>query len=522
MASDKRPIKLFFSWQSDLPACDTKQLIINVLDEIAKDGYVISDRDTKGEAGSPTIDEVIFRKIDECDVFVADISIINKKFVDKQKELEKEQKDGDKDPDEKDKRSVERLVINPNVMLELGYAASTKGWDNICLLFNTEYGDKDSLPFDLRQHRIADFSTKKTEDISKRKTKENAQKTIREAVEEQIRLSRLLPQRAKRGFSFFVVGGFNGEEVESIVKEYIIKNNPIIDRHIEKCCEEASRIIEQIEEIKVEKKEEEPVSPLRYYDSMQEKLRKATISDSAKEVILQSTKRYLNKELDEDFFNLGGLIKNEYLTMVGVDELQGTDDEKEKHKLLNDLIYQFKLIDLIKELVEMFDDVSLVPLAIHNKSNISDSSIKINVHVENACIIDEDNMSEFVRKNGGYVFDKGFIADLFHVKKVANISYDKDITVNDSDRMRALKDAHPFSNAKHSVKDMLQEIQKYVATFLADGIYQFKIDSLHANEIKWLGPMIAVKRSTKPIIIEYEVLSQKSDGTVSGSCVLEA
>ena len=71
---------LFFSWQSDLPKADTKSLIIEVLDEIAKDEYILSDRDTKGEAGSPSIDDVIFRKIDECDVFVADISIINQKF----------------------------------------------------------------------------------------------------------------------------------------------------------------------------------------------------------------------------------------------------------------------------------------------------------------------------------------------------------------------------------------------------------------------------------------------------------
>lgn len=35
------------------------------------------DRDTKNELGSPDIVNTIFAKIDECDLFVADISIIN-------------------------------------------------------------------------------------------------------------------------------------------------------------------------------------------------------------------------------------------------------------------------------------------------------------------------------------------------------------------------------------------------------------------------------------------------------------
>ena len=34
--------------------------------------------------------------------------------------------------------------------------------------------------------------------------------------------------------------------------------------------------------------------------------------------------------------------------------------------------------------------------------------------------------------------------------------------------------------------------------------------------------MIAGKKTDKPIIIGYEILSKKSDGTISDSCTLEA
>lgn len=38
---------------------------------------IVADRDTKREFGSPDITQTIFPKIDECDIFVEDVSIIN-------------------------------------------------------------------------------------------------------------------------------------------------------------------------------------------------------------------------------------------------------------------------------------------------------------------------------------------------------------------------------------------------------------------------------------------------------------
>ena len=35
-----------------------------------------ADRDTKGEFGSPDIAQIIFSKIDDCDIFIADVSAV--------------------------------------------------------------------------------------------------------------------------------------------------------------------------------------------------------------------------------------------------------------------------------------------------------------------------------------------------------------------------------------------------------------------------------------------------------------
>ena len=71
---------IFYSWQSDLPNGDTRGLIGDSIDAAVKSlrgtATVHADRDTKGEFGSPDIVQTIFSKIDECDVFVADVSAV--------------------------------------------------------------------------------------------------------------------------------------------------------------------------------------------------------------------------------------------------------------------------------------------------------------------------------------------------------------------------------------------------------------------------------------------------------------
>jgi len=76
---------IFYSWQSDLDPALTRTFIEEALaaatenlkaDENATIDAVI-DRDTAGVAGTPGIAETILQKIDECDVFVCDVSVVN-------------------------------------------------------------------------------------------------------------------------------------------------------------------------------------------------------------------------------------------------------------------------------------------------------------------------------------------------------------------------------------------------------------------------------------------------------------
>ena len=73
--------KIFYSWQSDLPGNRTRSFIRECIDEaieLAQESETVEaerDEATKGVTGSPDIVATLFSKIDNCDLFIADLSL---------------------------------------------------------------------------------------------------------------------------------------------------------------------------------------------------------------------------------------------------------------------------------------------------------------------------------------------------------------------------------------------------------------------------------------------------------------
>lgn len=146
MSGDLTQATVFYSWESDLPGKTTRNLIEGCLntairqlgreDDLDVDPSL--DRDTKGVTGSPVILDAILEKIDNCTAFVADVSIINSADVRRE--------------------SPARPTPNPNVLIELGYALKTLGWDRILPVCNDYYGPIDQLPFDIPERRVISYT----------------------------------------------------------------------------------------------------------------------------------------------------------------------------------------------------------------------------------------------------------------------------------------------------------------------------------------------------------------------------
>lgn len=154
---DVKKCLVFLSWQSDRKDCRNfvSSVVKKLPGKVKEFADVIVDRDTVNVPGSPDIGDTIFEKINLCDLYIADITLIN------------------------DEGSVYRRTPNPNVMIELGYAIKALGWERIILLQCIDYGDVEELPFDINHRRIVNFSLGLSLDNDKEKEREKSEsKTI--------------------------------------------------------------------------------------------------------------------------------------------------------------------------------------------------------------------------------------------------------------------------------------------------------------------------------------------------------
>jgi hypothetical protein len=140
-------LHVFYSWQSDIANNINRgfiqKAIQDAIEEINQEKKleIFLDQDTRGECGSPDIVNTILRKIDNSDVFIADVSSISNN----------------------DKKSFP----NPNVMFELGYAYKTLGDSRIIMVYNESSGDINNLPFDLGLKRQMVYKCSDSDEKSK-------------------------------------------------------------------------------------------------------------------------------------------------------------------------------------------------------------------------------------------------------------------------------------------------------------------------------------------------------------------
>jgi hypothetical protein len=163
---------VFFSWQSDRPTREGRNLIEKALatamqrishdlemDEPPRD-HLLLDKDTLDVPGSPPVFDTIRQKIERAAIFVPDLTFVSKR------------PNGDPAP-------------NPNVLIEYGYALKCLGHHRIVGVMNKSYGEPSrSLPFDLAHHRFPityDLADGASEEVRKGE-RERLAKTLEAAI----------------------------------------------------------------------------------------------------------------------------------------------------------------------------------------------------------------------------------------------------------------------------------------------------------------------------------------------------
>ena len=225
--------KIFYSWQSDLPGNKTRNFIRECIDRainLAQESETIEaerDEATLGVTGSPDIVATLFSKIDNCDLFIADLSPC---FTGDQKRVKKSP--------------------NPNVLVELGYAVKTLGWERVICLCNTDFGKE--YPFDIAHNRITGFSLDG-------KNKNEVMSKIAEIIFINIRDIRKKMPRAKAGMASHVVGAYSFVDhavIGGLIPAKIGKQESYL-LHNEKLLSEAKSLFTEIQELEAKMQSEQ-------------------------------------------------------------------------------------------------------------------------------------------------------------------------------------------------------------------------------------------------------------------------
>lgn len=522
-----RKFKIFYSWQSDLPGNKTRNFIRECIDEaidLAQETEAIEaerDEATIGTTGSPDIVATLFSKIDDCDLFVADISLC---FTEDQKN---------------EKRSP-----NPNVLLELGYAVKKLGWSRIICLCNTDFGNQ--YPFDIAHNRITDYSLEG-------KSRKEIKSDLSRIIFTNIRDLRNQPPRAKAGFATHILGTYDFEKKKVVqsLRPVKIEKQESYTLHNKELIDDASQLIVEIQELsarvkhsKTEAEEKQVVSEIpspslnlqsQYVDAV--RLMSESFNATESPVTWENKgedttriKKWLGVEVADDFFELGGLKKKVQILDLHNTIITGTDEEKEKYDKLSKLSYKLLLLDVRTEYLKSFKGMYFLPLAIQNISDVQDQNIRVVITMDEGEIIEPDEhliwdefegLQGYICRNDDDRDDVGIICELFGLEE-DGVIHIEDIPYDPSRYMpkAPILTINGFSQPDKTEEDYRQELEEFIASTGGKGFFEFDVKTLLPKECRWLCCGLLIKPTNNTIKLHYQILSSHSTGDLNGSLQL--
>ncbi len=516
-----RKFKIFYSWQSDLPGNKTRNFIRDCIDEaidLAEESEAIEaerDEATKDTTGSPNIVTTLFSKIDDCDLFIADVSLC---FTSNTPE--------------------EKKSPNPNVLLELGYAVKTLSWERVICLCNTDFGKE--YPFDIAHNRITNFSLEG-------KSKKEVMSDISKIIFFNIRALRKAKPRTKIGEAHHVLGSYDfstrmiNEELGIIdiaqQEGYLLHNKLLLEK--------AKKLLDDIQELNskiciVPTTEEAVCYNHKEGDSLAiqiirqdalSKMRKNVTTPAKWREVLEDSqliKKWLDISVPEDFFNLGNLkymSQGNLLTDVPI--LLGTDEEKEKQNKLRELSGILNLLEFRAGYLKTFDGMVFVPIAIKNISTVQDENIHIVLNIENGELInptenlickDYEGIQGRICRDDEDENDVGIICELFSLREDGLI-HTEDIPYNQAYHAHRtpILTANGYGYPPKNEKDYAFELQEFIASSSGQSYYEFDISALRPGECKWLSYGMLIRPNTDNIKVKYQIHSTHSIGDLSGT-----
>lgn len=533
----EREIKVFYSWQSDLPNSTTRGLIQNSIEAAVRNMRntveVTADRDTQGVYGSPDIVETIFSKIDNCDIFVADVSAVTTYHV----------MDSEGQPTDRIKATP-----NPNVLVELGYAVRVLGWENVICIMNDDYSNGGELPFDIEHHRLTTYSLNQHD-------KSEVRRQLRDIISRTILNVLDSGRRIPPQFSNILIGSWKPLEknVSDNLIPYNLGKSKQVQSYIDNLLKKAKELIDAIQSIELpasepiqdQQKKAEEAEDAKMPKIIEKELaqipsfnqlgintwKPVRLSEKEKTFLRNNIKKYYGSEVGDEFFSFGNLKQKLSVLPNMPTQYSGTDDEQRKYNNYVELGGVFADIKFVEDFIKIFSGLLLVPLAAKNVSHVSDEDIHISIQVDESTAdivpASADRLCDKLSGFEGLIYEKKFVESFFAQYDTADIKNERDDRfwgIEDTQSQIAAQNRVGFwGSPEYTRNDYKKQLSRYVATPLEteSTSYLFHISVLHAGEAKWLSHLIILKPKADVIKMSYTIRSSKSNGELNGELKID-
>lgn len=425
------------------------------------------------------------------------------------------------------------------MLLELGYAVKTLGWERVICLCNIDYGDE--YPFDVAHNRITDFSLEG-------KNKKEVKGDLAKIIFINIRDIRKHPLRAKTGVATHIVGsyGFDSHKVTNALVPIEISKQESYVLHTKELLNEANTLYTEIQEltnriraamveedkIQVDLPEQSKLTN-KTQSQLSDDVRALTESYKATEVPAvwnyvdddkARIKQWLGKDVSDEFFYMGGLKKG--VQLLSNATYSGTDDEKTKREKLEALSYKLLLLDIRTIYLMTFEGMYFIPLAIQNISSMQDTKIRVVVSVKTGEIVEPDEHLIYEKYEGlqGCLCRNdddgkqiGMIGELFALSE-DGVIHTESAPFDSSTYIPKppIFNGYGFSHPAKTDEDYKQELKEFIASTSGAKYYEFDISTLRPGECKWLCRGILVRPVDGKVTVHYQIHSSCSTGDLYG------
>lgn len=249
--------------------------------------------------------------------------------------------------------------------------------------------------------------------------------------------------------------------------------------------------------------------------------KKVEIHESVKQAV-SLTAEQLSIELEEDFFDLGGLSENTFanLSILGRKNFVGGKNEKKKYELITSLSKQ--ILELISwvPIANAFNGIKCLYLALENNGSAIDEDVEILLYFDKGDLLDLSEYPVLDNKDAEYLIKECSLTKLLEISRCADyLSYD--------DSIKRMPHFTPINHELDLLGLNRRDYQKEYADAYADAlvyeifekgekrVVKLQMDYIKHNSIVAFPAPLFLKGI--PTEIKYQISSQHISEIINGS-----